>query len=85
MTINIIAKHKDGKPITTDDTVDLMTFCDTTFGMKNDEEYWFQHFAHDRNAIYGMAEDVDENLDIELFDKYAQKYPGMKIYVEYVM
>lgn len=85
MTINIIAKHKDGKPITTDDMVDLMTFCDTTFGMKNDEEYWFQHFATDRNAIYSMAEDVGESLDVERFDQYTEEHPGMKIYVEYVM
>lgn len=85
MTINIIAKHKDATPIVTDDITELVVFCDMTFGMKNDDEYWFQHFTTDRNAIYSMAEDVDESLDVKRFDEYTEEHPEMSVYVEYVI
>ena len=85
MTVNIIAKRNDKKFISSNDVSDLMYFCDMKFGMKDDEVFWFQRFATDRDSIYSTAEDVDKDFDIELFDQYTKKHPEMSIYVECVM
>lgn len=85
MTVNVVVKHKNKSRITTDDVCNLMTFCDSTFGMKDDETYWFQQFATDGDAIYCNAEDQNESLDIKLFNQYKEEYPEMSVYVEYVM
>lgn len=85
MTVNITVKRKDNTPVDLEEVYELMDFCDSVFGLRDDGEHWFKHFATDKHAVYSSAEDIDDSLNINVFEKYSKEHPEMSVYVEFVM